>query len=117
MGSKSVDKEKEKSEILAYLLNNLLRVVTEEELARFCASPQNVRQHIRRLQRSEGWPIQSGQTLLDMIEAREILCKESGIEGIGEIMPNDYVLVDDKLDPDAPGRWVIAERIRSHSNR
>ncbi len=100
-----------KTAILRHFLDHLQEIVRYETLKDLVGNADPVALvHI--LQRREGWGISSGQVILDMIEAGEFPVDDPDFPDISTIRPQDFMLMDEKPDPDAPSRWKLAERMR-----
>ena len=62
--------------------------------------------------RVNGWPILTGKTIIDMLNAGEIPADAPEYTKYSDIIPEDVVLVDTSPDPDAPRRWRQAKNLR-----
>jgi len=70
---------------------------------------QEYARRIRELRVQSGWPIISGETAKEMIEAGEL---DLSVENIS---PDTYVLLRDEQDKEAAHRWHLANTIRGES--
>ena len=96
--------------ILAYLLKYPHRVIKGDELM-VVSGIQEYARRIRELRVQFGWQVLSGLTISEMVgdeEASEV----QGAENLGDMGPDDYILLSENQDRDAAHRWRIANEIR-----
>ena len=69
---------------------------------------QDYPRRVRQLRVEFGWPIASGVTIKELLDSGE----EPSIEGLKEMNPSEYILLNDEQDRDAALRWNLANKIR-----
>lgn len=96
--------------ILRYLQSYPTTVITGEELAVVSGISEYARR-IRELRVQFGWPIYSGVTARQMVDA-EASDGQAQLEfSVASMRPDDYILIGEQ-DTTAAGRWTTANRIR-----
>lgn len=101
-----------RSRILAYLRAHTGQIVDSEELMIVGGISEYARR-IRELRVEYGWPIVSGVSAPgDDMEADEI---DAIDDGLRDMRPNQYCLVEDRQDTKAAGRWRSANEIRGRT--
>ncbi|MBY5917751.1 hypothetical protein HFO77_25495 [Rhizobium leguminosarum] len=99
-----------RARLLAYLRNQVGRVVHTDELL-IVAAITDYQRRIRELRAKFGWPIISGMAVCDMREDARLLASP-GDRIPGAMAPEEYLLLEDRCDPDAIRRWKIAGSAR-----
>lgn len=99
-----------RARLLAYLRNQVGRIVHTEELM-IVAGIGDYPRRIRELRTDHGWPIISGMAARDMRAEDLAQAVGAGLD-LGDMAPEEYVLIEDQRDPDAIRRWALANSIR-----
>ncbi len=96
--------------VLHYLTAYPFTVISGEELMVVAGIGEWARR-VRELRVQLGWPIVTG------VSAREMIEEESQLDNevIGNMAPDDYILLGTKPDRDAAYRWNIANEIRKET--
>jgi hypothetical protein len=99
-----------RARLLAYLRDQVGRIVHTDELL-IVAAITDYQRRIRELRAKYGWPIISGMAVSDMREDAR-LAASPGDRIPGSMAPEEYLLLEDRCDPDAVRRWGIAGSLR-----
>lgn len=100
--------------ILAYFRRCAGQVINGDELMVVAGISEYARR-IRELRVQEGWPILSGLTARELRDAQDEDELSLG-ELPPEMGPDQYMLQEDRQDPDAAKRWRTANRIRKSNS-
>ncbi len=98
-----------KDRILFYFRKYVGQVLHSEEFL-VVSGIQEYARRIRELRVQEGWPILSGQTIKDMLDAEEL-----ADQSIEDLKVDTYVLLKDEQDREAAYRWNLANSIRKEN--
>jgi len=99
--------------ILSYLRRFPGEVIDGDELMVVAGISEYARR-IRELRKQEGWPILSGITASEMREEFEAgrVQGENEDSPVPQMLPSQYLLLEDARDRDAAFRWNMANQIR-----
>lgn len=107
------DSDSGRARVIAYLRNQVGRIVHTDELM-IVAGIGDYARRIRELRAHHGWPIISGMAVHDMRAAAT--SRFDADAQLSSMVPEEYLLIEDRRDPDAIRRWADAPRIRDESN-
>ncbi len=96
--------------ILFYFKEYLGVVISQEELTIVAGISQWARR-VRELRVEYGWPIFSGTTIREMIDAGDLEAPSDS--GWGSLKPSDYIMTSSGQDREAAYRWKVAKDIRN----
>lgn len=96
--------EDARSRILAYLVKHVGQVIQGDELA-VIAGISEYGRRIRELRHEHGWRVVSGA-------GKKEEQAEDEATGLPRMKPDQYLLLDDKRDPDMAEKWRMANAIR-----
>lgn len=111
LGSSVIPSEKAgaaRDRILHYFRKYPRTVIRGEELMVVAGISEWARR-VRELRVQEGWPIINGMTAREMTESEDL---ELEGQRSSDMRVDTYVLLEDKRDADAAGRWRLANEIR-----
>jgi hypothetical protein len=108
------DADSGRARLLAYLRHQVGRIVHTEELM-IVAGIGDYPRRVRELRADHGWPIISGMAVRDMRAEDQSQPFPAGLE-LSNMAPEEYLLIEDKIDPGAIRRWNIARAIRERSD-
>lgn len=103
-----------RARLLAYLRHQVGRIVHTEELM-IVGGIGDYPRRVRELRAKHGWPIISGMAVRDMHEDDRSQPIPAGLE-LSNMMPEEYLLIEDRQDPDAVRRWKSAARVSKESS-
>lgn len=109
------DGDSGRARLLAYLRHQVGRIVHTEELM-IVAGIGDYARRVRELRAKHGWPIISGMAVKDMHEDDRSQLVPAGLE-LSTMVPEEYVLIEDRQDRDAVRRWAWAAEVRDSSDR
>lgn len=99
-----------RARLIAYLRAQVGRIVHTDELM-IVAGIGDYPRRIRELRTQHGWPIISGLAVRDL---RSLHASREALRAVPTgIAPDEYLLLEDRQDRDAPERWTIAGRMRA----
>lgn len=105
------DTDSGRARLLAYLRNQVGRIVHTDELM-IVAAIGDYPRRIRELRGDFGWPVISGMAVRDMrVDARAVA--NPGDRLPGDMAPDEYLLLIDHQDLDAVRRWSLAVQMRN----
>lgn len=107
------DADSGRARLLAYLRHQVGRIVHTEELM-IVAGIGDYPRRVRELRTDYGWPIISGMAVRDMRTEDQSQPAPAGLE-ISDMAPEEYLLIEDRIDPAAIRRWNLAKSIRDGS--
>lgn len=106
------DADSGRARLLAYLRNQVGRIVHTDELL-IVAGIGDYPRRIRELRANHGWPIISGMAVRDM--RNDTAMSRGRSDQISKMAPDEYLLIEDICDPDAIRRWQEAPKIRDEA--
>lgn len=108
------DADSGRARLLAYLRHQVGRIVHTEELM-IVAGIGDYPRRVRELRTKYGWPIISGIAVRDMYDDDRSQPIPAGLE-LSNMVPEEYLLIEDQQDRDAVRRWASAATISAASD-
>lgn len=103
------DSDSGRARLIAYLRAQTGKIVHTDELM-IVAGIGDYPRRIRELRAHHGWPIISGLAVRDL---RALPASKEALRSVPTgIAPDEYLLLEDRQDSDAPTRWVAAGAMR-----
>lgn len=98
-----------RARLIAYLRAQTGRIVHTDELM-IVAGIGDYPRRIRELRGDHGWPIISGLAVRDL---RLLSASRDALKKVpAGIAPDEYLLIEDRQDHAAPGRWIAIKEMR-----
>jgi hypothetical protein len=107
------DSDSGRGRLIAYLRSQVGRIVHTDELM-IVAGIGDYPRRIRELRALHGWPIMSGLAVRDI--RSDALARSNALDAVPSVMAREeYLLVEDRQDGDAPRRWELAGQLRDEA--